>query len=394
MSGHEVIGKEELNSIKEIFTKSNGVLFAHGFEAKRNNIFRVKEFERKLSKYLNCKYVACCSSGTAAGYLSLKALNIGSGDEVIVQSFTFIAAIESIIQTGATPIVVDSDNYLGMDSKDLESKITKKTKCIMPVHMLGESANMKEILKVSKKYNLPIVEDACEALGAKYKNKYLGTLGEVGFFSLDFGKIITSGEGGFICTDNTKIYNKIKALRDHGHENKKGVHRGKDKAIEIGFNYRLSELQAAVGIAQLKKIKTLIKNKKKNKLFIKNYIKSNVKNNNYKFRPCYNPKSEQYDHLVIYLKNKVKAKNFYKLLEKEKIGTGILPVASKWHYAGYWDHIWKNSTSKKHNKYGLKFWKNTWNIINRAVSIHISSIEKIEKIREKSKKIVNILNSN
>ena len=166
MSGHEQIGKEELNSLVDIFKKSNGVLFAHGFEKKRNNIFRTKILEQNIAKFLGCKYSAVCSSGTAAGFLALKALGVKRGDEVITQAFTFIAAVECIIQLGAKPILVDCDESFNMDPVDLKKKITNKTKCIMPVHMLGEPANMKSILKVAKQSKIPILEDACESFGA------------------------------------------------------------------------------------------------------------------------------------------------------------------------------------------------------------------------------------
>ena len=383
MSGNEIIGKEELNSIKNIFTKSNGVLFAHGFEKRRNNIFRVKEFENNLAKFLKCKYVVACSSGTSAGYLALKALDIGPGDEVITQSFTFIAAVESIIQTGATPIIVDCDSSLGLDPKDLENKITKKTKCIMPVHMLGEPVNWQKIQKIAKKNKIFTVEDACESLGAKYKNKYLGTIGDIGFFSLDFGKIITSGEGGFLTTNNKIIYNRLKAMRDHGHENKKGIHRGLDKAIEIGFNYRMTEIQAAVGLAQLRKLNKILVLKKKNKSILVNKLLKKIKSKNYSFRDSHDQKNEQNDHLVIHLKNAKIAKKVFLTLKKRGINTGILPVATRWHYAGYWKHIW--SKLKKNKIIYKGYWKNSWNLINRSISIHVSILETHNQIEKKSK---------
>ena len=392
MSGNEIINNLELNALKEIFTKSNGVLFAHGFDKRRNNIFRVQTFEKNLAKYLKCKYAVACSSGTAAGYLALKSIGIGPGDEVIVQAFTFIAALESIIQTGAKPVIIDCDDSLGMCPKDLKDKISKKTKCIMPVHMLGESVNCEEIIKISKKFKIPIIEDACESLGAKYKKKYLGTLGKVGFFSLDFGKVITTGEGGFLCTNDKKIYIKLKAMRDHGHENKKNFHRGLDKAIEIGFNYRMTEMQAAIGIVQLKKINQILNKKKKNKkLLIKN-LNEIILNNKIKVRHSHNPNSEQFDHFVMYFQTEKKAKKVYNYLNKKKIHTGILPVATRWHYAGYWNHLWQKCKKNNQNQFHQKYWKNTSNLISRSVSLHISINETAVQIKEKAKKIIAAVN--
>lgn len=267
MSGHEIIGKEEIKNINDIFKKSNGVLFAHGFEEKRNNIFRVKEFEISFAKKFKSKYAVACSSGTAAGVLCLRAAGVKPGDEVITQAFTFIAAIESILEVGAIPKIIDVDNSLNMCPHDLERNISKKTKCIIPVHMLGVACNMLEISNIAKKYRIPVIEDTCEAAGVKYKNKYLGTFGISSFFSLDFGKIITTGEGGMILTQNKKQYLLLKALRDHGHANQKGVHRGQDKALVRGFNYRMTEMQAAVGLAQIKKLDYILKKKKLIKIF-------------------------------------------------------------------------------------------------------------------------------
>lgn len=391
MSGNELIGKEELKSLQDIFNKSGGVLFAHGFEKRRNNIFRVKIFEKELSKFLKCKYVVSCSSGTAAGYLALKSLNIGKGDEVITQSFTFIAAVESILQTGATPVIIDCDDSLGIDPKELEKKITKKTKCIMPVHMLGESVDCNKILKISKSYKIPIVEDACESLGGRFGNKFLGTLGEIGFFSLDFGKVITTGEGGFLTTDNKKIYKKLKAMRDHGHENKEGVHRGLDKAIAPGFNYRMTEMQAAVGLAQLKKLKKILYLKKKNKNFLIKNIKEKTNKKKFKIRFSHNPMGEQFDHLVIHLSSAQKAKKVYKLLTKKNVNTGILPIASRWHYAGYWNHLWPKM-KKNRKQFSKMFWKNTWNILSKSISIHIPILENKLQIEKKARIISAVIN--
>ena len=247
-------------------------------------------------------------------FFGLKSIRRKRGDEVITQAFTFIAAVECIIQLGAKPILVDCDESFNMDPVDLK-KITNKTKCIMPVHMLGEPANMKSILKVAKQSKIPILEDACESFGAKFSKNYLGTIGDSGFFSLDFGKIITSGEGGFVVTNNKKHSEMIKALRDHGHENKKNIHRGLDKAIASGFNYRMSELQAAVAISQLKKIKKILNIKKRNKLILKKKILNEL-NNKVKIRFCHDENNEQFDHLVMIFKSKILAKKIYKVLKK------------------------------------------------------------------------------
>ncbi len=386
MSGNEIIDNQELKELKNIFTKSKGVLFAHGFDLRRNNIFRTKIFEKNFRKYLKCKYAVSCSSGTAAGTIALMALGIGKGDEVIVQSFTFIAAIESILMTGAKPVIVDTDNTLGMCPKDLQKKITKKTKCIMPVHMLGKSCNMDEIKKVSKLKKIPIVEDACEALGVKYKNKFIGTLGEMGFFSFDFGKIITTGEGGMVTTNNKNLYTKLKALRDHGHENKSNIHRGLDKAICRGFNFRMTEMQAAVGIAQLKKLKKILYLKERNfKIIEKKLLEKKL----IQLRKSNSDSSDQHDFLCLVFPNKILAKRVYLKFVKQKIPVGILPVAKKWHFAGDWGHLWKNDI--RYSKSYKRMWSNSKNLLDRTISIPISIKSSKKMILRNVEKILNII---
>tara|TARA_B100000963_G_C22628983_1_gene673909 strand:- start:1316 stop:2494 length:1179 start_codon:yes stop_codon:yes gene_type:complete len=391
MSGNEIIGKEELNALKEIFNKSNGVLFSHSFHDRRRGIYRVEKFEKLVARRLKCKYVIACSSGTAAGALTLIAAGVKPGDEVITQAFTFIAPIESIMSIGAIPVIVDVDNSLNMCPKKLANSITKKTKCIMPVHMLGSSADMSEILKIAKKNNIPLIEDACESFGARYKNKNIGTLGLSGFFSLDFGKIITTGEGGFICTNNLKQYLKLKSIRDHGHINEKNVHRGLDKALQRGFNYRMTEMQAAVGIAQLKKLNFILKKKKQNRKYLFNILKKksllNFRNLNTKIT------EDQNDHLVIFLKNAKKALKIKKILDKKKIPTGILPIAIRWHYAGYWKHIWAENKIYR-NYSNKKYWKNAWALLQRSISFPISIKQKKQKIIHQANLISEIINKN
>ena len=205
MPGWELIGKEEQKEINDIFHDSNGVLFAHGFNERRKNIFRVRNFEAEINKYFKVKHSLATTSGTMAQYIAMKAMGIGVGDEVITQSFTFVATIETIISLGATPIKTDIDETFNMDPIDLENKISNKTKLIIPVHMLGNQCLMDEINNIGKKYKIPVMEDACEGLGGTYKGKLLGTVSEVGIFSLDFGKTITTGEGGLILTNNKSL---------------------------------------------------------------------------------------------------------------------------------------------------------------------------------------------
>ena len=377
MPGNELIGKEELNNLKEIFHKSNGVLFAHAFDKRRNKIFRVRKFENNLSNFFKSNYTLCVSSGTAAIKVALKSLGVKPGDDVITQAFNFIATIEAILDVGANPIITNIDESLNMCPLDLKKKITKKTKVILPVHMLGFSADMKEILKLAKQRKIPILEDNCESIGAKFKKKYLGTIGDIGVMSFDFGKNITTGEGGGILTNNKNLFKYCKEYHDHGHELNPKFPRGLDTVRIFGFNYRMTEMQGAVGLAQLKKLNYIIKmNKQRYNILDKNISQK------YKVRLMHENSIPSYDTFMFEVKNnKVRAK-IIEYLKKKKIGTKNVPDAIKWHFASYWKHAIK--------KKEISSIKNSRDKILNYLAIPIQIKVSLKKYKEISNFIVNL----
>ena len=342
MPGFELIDKKEFLEVKKIFEKNNGVLFAHGFEKLRKNKFNVRKFENKIAKQLNIKYVQCVSSGTSAIKIALKSIGIKQGDEVITQSFNFIATVEAIHDCGAKPIIVSINNNLNMSLDDLKKNISKKTKAVIIVHMLGYSSEIDEIYKFCKKKNIKLIEDNCEALGGFYKKKYLGTIADIGILSFDFGKTITTGEGGCIITKSKKIYNYCRSYHDHGHMLLKGISRGNDKAAMPGFNYRMTEMQAAVGIIQLSKLKRIISESKKRFQELEK-IKST-----FKTREVYKNSVPNYDTFMF--KPGKKKSKILKLLAKQKIGTKNIPGAMRWHVSYYWSHLIDNKFVLKSRK--------------------------------------------
>lgn len=346
MPGFEIIDKKEQKAVEEIFTKNNGILFAHGFDSLRKN-FHVREFEKKINIRFKSKYSLAVSSGTAAIKIALKALGVERGDEVITQAFNFIATIEAILDVGARPIICPIDDTLNLDPKKLSALITKKTKVVIPVHMLGVPCDMRPIINICRKKKIKILEDNCEAVGSTYENKKCGLLGDVGIFSLDFGKIITCGEGGVIVTNDKKIFDYSKAYHDHGHENNKNFSRGNDTRKIYGFNYRLTELQGAIAKVQLLKLNHIIKNNKVRYNFLRKMLK-----NNFKIRRIPKNCSPIFDTFIFYEKDQRKKKEILEILKKNKIGTKNLPDAIKWHCSYYWDHalskkeVMKSSSSK------------------------------------------------
>ena len=265
MPGYELIGEEELNQIKDVFN-SGGILFRHGFDKLRGNCYKVKEFEDKFCNYLGGNFSLAVTSGTAALRVALAALDIGEGDEVITQTFTFVATAEAIIESKATPVFGEINENLNLDPNLLESKITEKTKAIIVVHMLGTPCYLSDIKDICKKYNIFLIEDTAWGCGGKLDNNYLGTIGDIGTFSFDFAKTITTGEGGMLIIRNEEIYKKACAWHDHGHENNPKFPRWEDTRSSSGFNYRMMELQGAVGLAQLGKLDSIIKQQRKNKI--------------------------------------------------------------------------------------------------------------------------------
>jgi len=242
---------------------------------KRGNIFFGKElvnFEKKFLKKNNSKYGVAVGSGTEALIIALKSLNIGYGDEVITVSNTAIPTVSAIVNVGATPRFVDTGNDYLIDCQKIQSLINSKTKAIIPVHLYGQSCNMDLINKVAKKNKLKVIEDCAQAQGARYKNKFVGTFGDLGCFSFYPTKILGAyGDGGFITTNNIKLFNKIKRLRFYGIEtaNKKNKFFNSYYAQENGINSRLDEIQSSILNV---KLKYLDKNISKRRKIAKYYI--------------------------------------------------------------------------------------------------------------------------
>jgi dTDP-4-amino-4,6-dideoxygalactose transaminase len=221
---------------------------------------KVAEFEQMVAKYVRTKYAFAMSSCTTALHLSLVVLGIGPGDEVLVPDFTFPATANVVIQQGAIPVLVDINiDTFAIDVADAARKITPRTKAIMPVHPFGLSADMDPIMALAQEHNLKVVEDAATAIGATYKDHFCGAIGNLGCFSFHPRKVITTGEGGMITTDDELLAEKIRLLRNHG-----GIRQdGRSKFMAAGYNYRLSDIQGAVGVAQMRKLEGMISQRRK-----------------------------------------------------------------------------------------------------------------------------------
>jgi perosamine synthetase len=243
-----IIGKEELKNVVEAVES--------GWISSKGRF--IEEFERKFAKYCGVDYGIATSNGTTALHLALAALGIKKGDEVIVPALTFVATANAVTYCNAKPVFVDSHpDYWCIDPRQVERKITKNTKAIIPVHLYGHPCDMDWIMDIAEDHDLYVVEDAAEAHGAEYKGSKVGSFGDVSCFSFYGNKIITTGEGGMCLTNNEELAEKMRLLRDHGmSKERKYWHEF------IGFNYRMTNLQAAIGVAQLKKIENIIERKR------------------------------------------------------------------------------------------------------------------------------------
>ncbi len=377
------MGVEEKESLNEIFETSNGVLFPHGYDALRNGRFRVREFEKAFSDKFSCKHTQAVTSGTVAQLVAMVAMGIKQGDEVITQAHTFVATVESILAIGAVPVIIDVDDTYNIDPIALENAITSKTKLIVPVHMLGNPASMDKILEIGKKYGIPVLEDGCEALGATYKGQNVGTLGDAGVFSLDFAKTITTGEGGLMITNNSHYYKIAKEFHDHGHESNPDFPRGRDTRSIVGMNYRMSEMQGAVGIAQLKKLDFIVSKNREHKFF----LKSNMDKSKITFRNITDVEGDLADTLIFNFENPIFANQFLKLYKASGYGTKNIPDAIDWHFAGTWNHMFVNVPAYRDT------WKTQWSktaeLLARSIAIPIF----VKTTKEELEKHLDVINS-
>lgn len=261
MPGFELFGDLERKEVNDVL--DNGVLMRYGFDGMRKGHWKAKELEKELQNTFQSKHVQLVSSGTAAVSVALASAGVGAGDEVIMPAFTFVASFEAIMMLGAIPVLVDVDDTLCLNPEAIEKAITPKTKAIMVVQMCGSMADMDAIQQIANKHKLLVVEDACQAIGGTYKGKSLGSIGDLGCFSFDFVKTITCGEGGAVITNNEEYYVNADHYSDHGHD-----HVGNDRGAEthpfLGYNFRISELHAAVGLAQVKRLPEFLEIQKRN----------------------------------------------------------------------------------------------------------------------------------
>ncbi|HOP47761.1 MAG TPA: DegT/DnrJ/EryC1/StrS family aminotransferase [Desulfobacteraceae bacterium] len=393
MPGFEIFGEEERKEVQDVL--DTGVLFRYGFDQVRKGNWKAKTFEKELAERIGAGYCHLCSSGTTALYTALASCGIGAGDEVIVPPFTFVATVEAVLHTGAIPVFAEIDETLCLDPQGIETAITPRTKAVLPVHMCGAMARIKEIRDLCEKRGLVLIEDACQAIGATFEGKFLGTFGQMGCFSFDPVKTITCGEGGAIVTKSQELYKTADAYADHGHD-----HVGNDRGLEghaiIGSNFRISELNAAVGLAQLRKLDFILTKQRKNKSIIKRALE---KSPEITFRTIPDEGGDSATFLSFLLPDEKRAREVAGSLTNAGVDSCFYWYDNNWHYIKKWDHIRNLKSASKISVSLLKELPDYVNIslpqsdgiISRAISMQIKLSWTDEAIHERIEKMLSIL---
>ena len=391
MPGYELWSDKERKEVNDVL--NTGILMRYGFDGPRQGIWKSKELESAICNTFGCKYAQLTSSGTAALATAMSALGIGYGDEVITPAFTFVASFEAILSVGAVPVLVDVDETLTLNPEAVRSAITPKTKAIMPVHMCGSMADMDALLNICKEHQLLLLEDACQSIGASYKGKHLGTIGHAGTFSFDFVKTMTCAEGGVVMTNDENVFTNSDGFTDHGHDHK-GADRGADLHPFIGYNYRISELHAAVGLAQIKRLPEFLATQKKNYAQLKNILSQVAE---VSFRKIPDPAGDSCTFLSWFLPTEAQTMAVVSEMKTQGILAGnFYWYDNNWHYIRKWDHL-KNAITLNALHPDLKAqvihhankdFSASDAVMSRCISTSISLLWTEEQIKEKGEKMV------
>lgn len=333
MPGSEFFGSEEKKEVNDVM--ETGCLFRFNHDELRQGMWKAREMEAEVCAFTGAKYAHAVSSGSTAVSTALAAAGIGHGDEVIVPPFTYIATIEAVLFAGGLPVFAEIDETLCLSAEGIKNAITPKTKAVLLVHMCGAAADMDAIMEVVTENNLTLVEDAGQALGAFYKGKSVGLFGKSGAFSFDFFKITTAGEGGVFITDDEQVYKYADSFSDHGHDHI-GDNRGMEQHPVLGFNYRISELHAAVGLAQMRRLDQVIKLSLRNKAIIKNIL-STIEGISFRYMP--DPEGDSGTFLNFFLKDTISAQKVMNQFANDGIGGNNYWFTNMYHFLNQWDHI-------------------------------------------------------
>jgi dTDP-4-amino-4,6-dideoxygalactose transaminase len=360
--GHEWIGREERDAVLEVV--ESGHLFRYGRPEDPAFKKKVYTFEQELAAACGVRHAVATSSGSASLIAALLAVGIEPGDEVVVPAYTFVASYSSIIFCGAVPVLAEIDESLTLDPSEVERRITARTKAIMPVHMLGSPCDMSAILAVAARHGLVVIEDACQAAGASYRGRRLGSLGRIGAFSLNFFKTITAGDGGALVTDDTELYHRAFAIHDQGHlPLRTGVEVGVRSIL--GMNFRMNELTGAVALAQIRKLDAIVRALREKKARFKSGIAGIP---GMSFRKLSDPEGECATLCTVIFDDAARAARV-----AERLGTTTVD-RSGWHVYANMEHVTR-WLAERGRPSGKGAYPRTDDILSRSINLSVGVVD-------------------
>lgn len=362
--GFYLFGDEERKEVLDVL--ETGYLSRYGQESDPRFKHKVVTLEQEFAKKIGVKHSLATSGGTGAIMAALIALGVGRGDEVIVPGYTFVASISAVIAVGGTPILAEVDESLTIDPSEIEQRISSRTKAIMPVHMLGNPSDMDGIMTIARKHKIPVLEDACQSLGASYKGKMTGTFGAINAFSLNINKTITTGDAGMVTTDDDEWYERAFGYHDQGHKPlRMGLEIGARSLV--GINLRINELTGAVGLAQLRKLDTIVALLREKKRKFKEAIESGgIRDMSYR---RINDPGEIATILTVLFPDEAVARKVATTL-------GVKGVAdSGWHVYNHMEQIlsWQDEQGRRPNRKNML--TKTDAILSRAVNLSVGVVD-------------------
>lgn len=362
--GSYLIGEEERRHVAEVM--ETGYLSRYGSESDPRFKHKVVTLERLFAERSSVKHALAVNGGTGALMASLVALGVGPGVEVLVPGYTFVASISAVLAVGGVPVLAEIDESLTMDPRDLEAKITPRTKVIMPVHMLGNPSDMDAIMEIARKHKLLVLEDCCQALGATYKGKAIGTYGDIGAFSLNINKTITSGDGGIVITNNTALYERAFGYHDQGHKPlRMGLEIGKRSIL--GINLRMNELSGAFALGQLEKLDRILAMLKDRKGTFKQVL-AEAKIPGMRFRTL-NDAGECATLLVVIFDDAKAAARVAKELGSKTV------AESGWHVYTHMEQILAVTDEKGKPRYRKGMLPKTDDVLGRSIALSVGVVD-------------------
>lgn len=395
MPGIEFFGEEERRQVMDVL--DTGVMFRYNHDAERKGHWKALEFEKSVADFVGAKYAHSVSSGSTAVATALAACGVGYGDEVIVPPFTYIATIEAVLWVGAIPVFAEIDETLNLSPEGIQAVISPKTKAVLLVQMCGAMAKMEEIVQVCQANNVMLIEDSAQALGASYKGKFAGLWGRMGCYSFDFFKITTCGEGGVVVTDDEQLYHNADMFSDHGHDHV-GNNRGAEKHPVLGINFRIGEFNAAIGLAQMHKIKQFIEIQRKNKDAMVDALNQSRL---VEFRHIPDESGDSATFLSFFLPDEATARLVVDEMKAQGLDAFQYWYDNNYHYIKNWDHLTGLKTLNPmpiETQERPQDWSNirsyvpkSDNLISRLISLQVKIGWTEEQLKERCAKLTKVM---